>query len=647
MFLLLLLLQVVFVVFSQPAAPVQTQSFATLSSSHSGGGPVPPPWSLAGRTARYCADPPFGPHDESAAPSLGYELVHATVLVRHGDRSNIGRFPGTAREVFECGEPTASAVARYARELSLFRSSSDCLLAGGSGPLCEGITGGELGESSDSARFSWGLQKEAGSACSVGGELSTVGWRQLRGVGQTLGLVYRDLILAGGYATTPLQVISTDTGRTVLSAASLFGGVLEALIPGWPESRAGNNNSSSSSSSSGSSSGSGSSEGQAPPLASASVTEAGEAAPLREPPTVARPAGQGVAPPPTRSLSALQAHWLASGLAANPLPGLTLPLALHVLPREQDPMLWPKKAHVCPAAAVAQGQQEEAIFQHQVLPEGVAGRVAALTGVGEDSLPTTEECADDLLTRACHRLPLPCWNSSQGLACLPPGDAAAILQRCDEGYAHRFTNAVTDVLTYPLLSQLLHTLQRAAARQQAEASARQGSGSGGGAAAEAAAAALPDGGTVPRLALRSVHDTVLAPLLAVLRATEQPYAWPTYASRVALELWAPPASASSSASQYLVTVLYNGVDVTGRLECAAEWAGGAAGGAAGGGAARAACTLQGLQAQVARLIEPHASWEAACVTDQAVPPAEVHPPNGKKRKAQAHASTSDVGPGGA
>jgi hypothetical protein len=569
--LVLLLLSALTSAAPSPAA-VETQSYAALLN----GQPAAAPWSVAGRTARYCADPPFGAHHEGQAPAPGYALVHATVLVRHGDRSNIGRFPGTARQAFECGEPAAPAVARYARELALFRSSGPCLLAGGSGPLCEGIAGEDLGVSSDSARFSWGLEKRAGAACSVGGELSSVGWRQLRGVGQSLGRAYSALVQAGGAASAPLQVVSTDTGRTALSAASLLGGVLDAL------GGAGSGGSGGASSSS-SSSGSENASSMAAPLASASVTQQGEAG--LPPSAVAggsarsnSSSSSSVAPPPPRSLSALLQQGLSSGAYSSPLPGLHLPLPLHVLPREADPMLWPKKAHVCAAAAVEQAETEEEMFQHQVVPEEVSARIAAAAGVGEDAIPTTEELSDDLLTRACHSHPLPCWNASSsasGSTCLSPEDASAILQRCDEGYAHRFTNRVTRVLTYPLLRQLLDTLARAGAREAAAARGDLG-------------ASMPDGGLVPRLVLRSVHDTVLAPLLATLGAQEAPYAWPNYASRVALELWAPPQAEAPGAPQppqplpLLVAVLYNGVDVTARLACAE----------AVGGGQRAACRLE-------------------------------------------------------
>jgi hypothetical protein len=661
-------------------------------------------WTLGGHVARYCAEPPFGAYSEAQPPLPGYALAQAQVLVRHGDRSNIGSFPGTPRQVFECGEPTAASTARYAQELALFRSSVPCILAGGSGAACEGIVGEDLGNSSDSARFSWGAPKAAGKACSVGGELSTVGWRQLRGVGQALGGAYRGLLtddtLLGPRFSTPLLVVSTDTGRTALSAASLLGGVLEAVLPEWPPSPAAHSAEPGGGGAGGGDAPFGEPLGggrstSAPPLASASLSSGGGegGTPLLLLPntTTTTPTAvmTSVHPPSPRSLSTFLIPGINCSAIGGPIPGLALPLPLHVLPREADVALWPKKAHVCAAAAVEQEEREEDMFQHQVLPADLAARIAHAAGVEADALPTVEEFADDLLTRHCHKLPLPCWaprgsgngsagagaGAGNGSVCLEASAASAILERCDTGYAHRFTNRVTDVLTFPLLKHLSDALARAAALwarggrsasgngAMDSATSSSGSDSGSGSGSESGSGS--NSGSVPRLVLRSVHDTVLAPLLSTLGAQSRPYAWPNYASRVTLELWVPQDVGGAQQQQQLeqqplhqqplLSLLYNGVDITHRLKCSVavggEKGGGGGGGEGGGeeegkgsGSLRRVCTLDAFAAQVGRLLGSHASWEDACKSDKAPPPPEAHPPTGKKRR-KASAAGSDVGCG--
>ena len=229
------------------AARLPSQSYSSLSWRNGQG------WSLEHRLSTYCANPPFGPNEESRPPSSGYELLHATVLVRHGDRSNIGKFPKATPAVFSCGEPSQKSVRRSSRELAPFRSSSECLTLGGL--ACENVTGISLGVKPDNALFAWGKVLEEGP-CGSPGMLSSDGWLQLRGVGETLGVAYRGLLLAAGGGAkgfSPLQIASTDTGRTALSAAALVSGLLDEVLQAPPNF-----------------------QDHPPPLATASVTGAGE-----------------------------------------------------------------------------------------------------------------------------------------------------------------------------------------------------------------------------------------------------------------------------------------------------------------------------------------------------------------------------------
>ena len=82
-------------------------------------------------------------------------------------------------------------------------------------------------------------------------------------------------------------------------------------------------------------------------------------------------------------------------------------------------------------------------------------------------------------------------------------------------------------------------------------------------------------------------------VLASLGAVDGPFAWPGFAARIVVELW----QGGGAGGGLAVRLVYNGEDATHKLACA-------------GG--RAWCSLDGFAAQVAALIAPHATWEAAC-----------------------------------
>ena len=396
----------------------------------------------------------------------GASLIHATVIVRHGDRSAIGRIPKAARGVFPCAEPSAVGVARAAELLAPARSSAACVLAGGGVDLdaCKlaALASPPLTNATDRALRAWGVARVVGETCGkAGGELSSVGWAQLRATGAALGRAYApllrgDLDAAPTIAGVPLQVVSTDTGRTALSAAAFMTGLVDGDsfegLSRTPQSG-----------------GDGSRAGTA--TASVTVTSVGDM---------------------SETTSALSASTTTASASASWLRGAALPLPLNIMPREDDPMLWPKKAYVCARAAVLQHHTFDEIFQHQVRPPSLAARLAHLTGTPADSLPTAEECADDVATRSCHGHALPCWKiaaavnttsegkkEAGGERCLLPQDAAALIARCDQGYAFRYANEVTRMLSFPVLQQLTDQLVRASRRAVALAVASATGGGGG------------------------------------------------------------------------------------------------------------------------------------------------------------------------
>jgi hypothetical protein len=336
-----------------------------------------------------------------------------------------------------------------------------------------------------------------------------------------------------------------------------------------------------------------------------------------------------------------------SGASSSWLRGQQLPLPLNIVPREEDPMLWPKKAYVCPRAGVAQHRAFDDIFQHQVIPPGLAERISELTGTPVDALPTAEECADDIATRSCHGHALPCWkvnatdassNAPAGIIeeerCLKQDDAALLIARCDQGYAYRYDNEITRLLSYPVLRQLADQMHRAALRAAAISAERALSSVLDPAVVTesiSAALAATGGGVVPRLQFRAGHDTVIAPLLSALGAPDSPFSWPNYASRLGFELWMRPVE---DRMEPFVKVLYNGENWTPRLKCAQRAETNSS----------QACALVDFFAQVNGLIAPHLTWEDACFTNE---PHVKHAEGHSHPTKASSVAQSDVGPGGA
>ena len=149
---------------------------------------------------------------------------------------------------------------------------------------------------------------------------------------------------------------------------------------------------------------------------------------------------------------------------------------------------------------------------------------------------------------------------------------------------------------------------------------------------------------------------MIAPLLAALGAPDAPFSWPNYASRLGFELWSlsgPKALAAARGGDYtlteggggggggepgegwvepLVKVLYNGVNWTPQLACAARGQ---------GESPAAACTLTAFLDQISALIAPHTSWEAACFTTEP----HVKHGDGHSHPTKAGVVASDVGVG--
>ena len=551
---------------------------------------------LADRVREYCANPPVEVAAEGRPPLPGARLVAAQVVFRHGDRSAIHALPrtvpvGNATGVagrWPCTAPSATEAAWAAAALLPTPSTQECVVHG-VGCAVPGAPATGAHRRVREAIRAWQDVRDEGEPCGAdGGDLSSVGWQQLSAIGEGLAAAYAPLMAWDNAATTALQVTTTDTGRTALSATAALRGFLHGLGASAEE-------------------GGGDAEGDPPRVCDDDGDTLPHALGLQR--QCARAAA-------TRHADA--------ALAAHAVPQLSLPLTLHVVNRDRDPLMYGlRPASVCPRAASDALLADEGVHAHARLPLDVAARMAAAAGlsieagVGEglapdtsgghlsvvdasNTLPGIEETVDDLYTRACHGHDLPCWRApppalshpADGssypqyapLVCMSPSDALTLLTGADAHYQTRFGSESTRWLMQPYLAGLVTQL-RATLH-----------------AALPPAVPPPAASSPPppaRVVLRASHDTVISPLLSTLGLTPRPRAWPGYASRVSFQLWAVPGVPTSDATAY-VTVTYNGADITAATGCTRF--------AADGGV----CTLAAFDAFVTSLLPAGHSFTDVC-----------------------------------
>lgn len=420
------------------------------------------------------------------------------------------------------------------------------------------------------------LNATSGGGTCGNGELTTVGYGQAHAVGAALGSVgaYIDLVhphtAAGGSpaeASIEVEVDgdgtgaaaaaaarsralrprvpwgglvshSTDTGRTVLTASAFLQGFAEA-------------------------------SGHMPPY-----------------PLTPEEAAAGVTPP-------------------SPPLGVGSTIPLHVLSRADDFVMAPVHWNLtqrCPRAASTRASADAALLSsaaHGAIEGSLAAAILAAGGGLPDTThgatpgslrpPTTEELADDLFTRLCHGMPLPCWapaNATEAAAasvvCMTPAQARAVIAAADAYYERRYGDDTSRLLLAPFLQHMAGHMR---ARLTALAHAADP------AVAEAAGPSESNAPHAPPFIIRAAHDTVIAPLLSALGLRSRRHAWPGYASRVVTELWTDAASAA------YVRVLYNGEDITPATTCAD---------------AAGLCTLEAFEALAASLLGPYPTFPDAC-----------------------------------
>eukprot|EP00929_Paragymnodinium_shiwhaense_P035685 TRINITY_DN19226_c1_g1_i1.p1 TRINITY_DN19226_c1_g1~~TRINITY_DN19226_c1_g1_i1.p1 ORF type:complete len:553 (-),score=88.26 TRINITY_DN19226_c1_g1_i1:9-1667(-) len=146
--------------------------------------------------------------------------------------------------------------------------------------------------------------------------------------------------------------------------------------------------------------------------------------------------------------------------------------------------------------------------------------------------------ADSVYAVTCHGMPRP---SGPG-GCIEDPLANKLAHHADTYYCTRFAGSegglrATQLSMYPLMAELAERLQRAAALPRGKSS----------------------------LAVYSGHDTVIAPILAVLGVYKGKYCrWPGYASRIAFELYARK---GSTPPRHFVRIVFNGSPMFGVIGC--------------------------------------------------------------------------------
>jgi hypothetical protein len=356
-----------------------------------------------------------------------------------------------------------------------------------------------------------------------------------------------------------------------------------------------------------------------------------------------------------QSVSALLSSLLPSvGGPAHPLP-------IHVFVHEEDEIMhgigMKSSSHkvtaegeqvslgTCSKAVIMQQQQKESFEISEVsmsLIESLFGDEAMRRGITDtvdsampaychgDTLPCTQMVSASATTTATSTgaasvsAPSSLWNIPltpiHASQCLSHLQLGILMQDADRMYCSRFTGSkggmnATKLAIYPFVREVVDGLYAAVGLQRSltlAASATVGSEQPASPTLSTEGNKFGKGGKL--LNIYSGHDTVIAPVLAALGVFEQDgyCKWPSYASRIAFELWKSKAQAVTSAKivesghssegEYFVRVIYNGDDVTHLIPtCQQDVI-----------SSHGLCSLSSIERQVESLIFPYSTIKAAC-----------------------------------
>ncbi|RYG51070.1 histidine-type phosphatase, partial [archaeon] len=531
---------------------------------------------LLRRLVDYCNFPPKLAEEEGVPPLPGAQLVQMHIQFRHGDRSVIHSLATTSRPAFPCSAPSPHEAEWASHVLEPWISTVECITHP---ETCENATQQATSTRIDYALLLWRTARNGSEACSTrGGELSSIGWYQLQMLGASLAASYRDLLLRNDARTVALHAVSTDTGRTVLSATAFLRGLLHSLLG---------------------EEGVSATDSVAVPArgVSGEVAEEDACVDVGASAWVAHhrePICQGHRHQLAWRADALLSAVKESGATTEQrytskrVPQLQLPLRIHIMARKDDPMMFARAPQSCDAALHYEEQHHDFVWQYEHVPQGVRHRLAASAGLDDAAAASlqTESIVDDLYTRMCHAAPMPCWDTNKLFFEGTPHAHSAIAMA--EEVLHHAAGAeyYDDRVPDPRVAQAFnHVLGLAAGgKQQSTAAAAAATAAAGeqpadhtlDAASSPAVVCMPltDAATMlafgdrhyrtrystqstrtlvfpflsqvvtqlvaaargesrtPRVIIRAAHDTVIAPTLSALGWRERHMAWPGYAARI-------------------------------------------------------------------------------------------------------------------
>ncbi|KAI8324834.1 phosphoglycerate mutase-like protein [Martensiomyces pterosporus] len=240
------------------------------------------------------------------------------------------------------------------------------------------------------------------------------------------------------------------------------------------------------------------------------------------------------------------AESLIGGLWPNRGYGPEAAIPMHTYPPNIETMYGNTAA--CPKISEIENTISNASQLQKFLKEQgpLMSRLAGIFGVNGNRWDSSwSGYLDVLLTRQCHEKPLPCRHlpagaKGEGAECATAEDAAQTTRNANYEWTFKYRDhPLSQNYTRLYIGSFIGTLKDQ----------------------------IQDhiGGKIGGLkfALYSAHDTTVAPLLAVLKASNRNMLWPPYASNLAFELW------KKNDGGHVIRVIYNGQTL--KLEPGLEW----------------------------------------------------------------------------
>ncbi|KAI8324199.1 phosphoglycerate mutase-like protein [Martensiomyces pterosporus] len=232
------------------------------------------------------------------------------------------------------------------------------------------------------------------------------------------------------------------------------------------------------------------------------------------------------------------AESLLGGLWPNRGHDSTDAITLHTYPQSIETMS--PNAAACPKVSVLSKEITTSDQFKQFLKEenGLMAKLNGNLGVsGSSWTKNWGNQVDVLLSRLCHGMKLPCTNNTN---CPTDADVAQTMRNGHYQYAfnyrdHPLAQNYTRLAIGSFLATLRDQMQNHIAGKTNKL----------------------------KIAIYSGHDSTVAPILGVLKASNRDMLWPPYASNIAFELW------RKSDGGRVVRVIHNGQTL--QLQSGAQW----------------------------------------------------------------------------